>query len=74
MSYLNKYMNCAVKDKVKMMLYNLFEKTLKLYLYDFIFHTYHYLEPLQTIKISLTPFCIGVHETKLYMYFSTIHS
>lgn len=62
-------MNCAVgeKDKVKMMLYNLFKKTLKLYLYDFIFHTYHYLEPLQTIKISLTPFCIGMHENSIHI-------
>lgn len=36
-----------------MMLFNLLDKTLKLYVYDFIIHLFHDLELLQTIKVSL---------------------
>lgn len=56
-----------------MMLFNLLDKTLKLYVYDFIIHIFHDLEQLQMTKVSLTPFCMGVHETKLSTYFSSIY-
>lgn len=56
-----------------MMLFNLLDKTLKLYVYDFIIHIFHDLEQLQMTEVSLTPFCMGVHETKLSTYFSSIY-
>ena len=51
-----------------MMLFNISVKIFKLYLYDFIFHTFHDLEPLQVTEVSLTSFWIGLHETKLYVF------
>lgn len=48
-----------------MMLFNLLDKNLKFYVHDFIIHMSHDLQLLKMIKVSLTPFCMGVHETKL---------
>lgn len=38
-----------------MMLFNLLDKTLKLYIYNFISHMFNDIELLQMIKVSLIP-------------------